>query len=256
VGDTRKKQISNWKKEIKMDSKKLDICVVTYNRLEYLKLCVWSILASTKVDYRLFVISDNSTDGTNEWLESMKSFGKINDFIVNSKNLGSAQSFNKIIDMTSSEYFVMACDDIWFHRGWDTSSIKIFNRFSDCGIVTFFNIPQLKSYDQSTKIDATTHKIQVTGLGASIVSRELYTAVGKFSMPTGIKMGYFAGPFCKRADLTKLVRRKQYVTVPEYAVQMDRYNPGEKGRPPMHQEYLYSEYNSRRASEKTKFKNR
>jgi glycosyltransferase involved in cell wall biosynthesis len=52
--------------------KNIDICVVTYNRLEYLKLCIWSILASTKINYRLFVLSDCSTDGTNEWLLEMK----------------------------------------------------------------------------------------------------------------------------------------------------------------------------------------
>jgi len=202
------------------------------------------------------VISDNSTDGTNEWLLEMKELGKIDEIILNSENLGSAKSFNKIIDMTSSEYFVMACDDMWFHRGWDTSSINIFKRFNDCGIVTFFNIPQLKSYDQSSKVDATTHKIQATGLGASILCRKLYNTVGKFSLPTNLKMGYFAGPFCNSANQTTLVRRKQYVTVPEYAVQMDRYNPGGKGRPPLHQEHLYSEYNSRRMSEKNKFKNR
>jgi glycosyltransferase involved in cell wall biosynthesis len=213
---------------------------------------VWSILASTSVDYRLFVISDNSTDGTNEWLTEMKSLGKIDEVIINLENLGSAESFNKVIKSTSSEYFVMACDDMWFHRGWDISSINIFNRFNDCGIVTFFNIPQLKSYDQSTRVDASTHKIQATGLGASMMSRELYTTAGEFSMPTNIKMGYFAGPFCNRADRTTLVRRKQYVTVPEYAVQMDRYNPGGQGKPPLHQEYLYSEYNSRRGVEKKK----
>lgn len=46
----------------------VDICVVTYNRLQYLQNCIWSILASTRIKYRLFVISDNSTDGTNKWL--------------------------------------------------------------------------------------------------------------------------------------------------------------------------------------------
>ena len=230
----------------------VDICVVTYNRLEYLKNCIWSIIASTTIPYRLFVISDNSNDGTNDWLLEMKAFDKIDEVIINSENLGSAESFNKIIRATSSEYFVMACDDIWFHRGWDTASLIILNKFNDCGIVTFFNIPQLKSYDQSTKIDETTHKIQATGLGASIVSRKLYFAAGKFSIPSNIKMGYFAGPFCGKANKTKLVRRKQYVTVPEYAVQMDRYNPGEPGRPRLHQEYLYLDYNSRRKIEKKK----
>ena len=124
-----------------MNAKTVDMCVVTYNRLEYLKLCVWSILASTKIPYRLFVISDNSTDGTNEWLLEMKKLGKIDEVIINSKNLGSAESFNRVIRATSSEYIVMTCDDMWFHRGWDTACLGILNKFKNSGIITFFNFP-------------------------------------------------------------------------------------------------------------------
>lgn len=241
-----------------MDSKKLDICVVTYNRLEYLKLCVWSILASTKVDYRLFVISDNSTDGTNEWLLEMKELGKIDEAIINSENLGSAESFNRVIRATSSEYFVMTCDDMWFHRGWDHSSIKILNEMKDCGMVTFFNFPISKEDTQLKRVNDHTYFRQSTGLGSTLISRELFEKAGGFTLPDGLKMGYFAREFCKRAALTKLKRSKHYLTDPFYSEQMDRRNPGskEKNPPKLSQEHLYSEYNARRSSEKNKFRNR
>jgi glycosyltransferase involved in cell wall biosynthesis len=241
-----------------MDSKKLDICVVTYNRLEYLKLCVWSILASTKVDYRLFVISDNSTDGTNEWLLGMKELGKIDEAIINSENLGSAESFNRVIRATSSDYFVMTCDDMWFHKGWDHSSIKILNEMKDCGMVTFFNFPISKEDTQLKRVNDHIYFRQSTGLGSTLISRELFEKAGGFTLPDGLKMGYFAREFCKRAALTKLKRSKQYLTDPFYSEQMDRHNPGskEKTPPKLSQEHLYSEYNSRRTSEKNKFKNR
>lgn len=239
-----------------MENKTVDICVVTYNRLAYLELCIWSILASTKINYRLFVISDNSTDGTNEWLLKMKDLGKIDEVIINETNLGSAESFNKVIRATDSNVFVMACDDIWFHRDWDVVSLDVFKKYRDCGIVTFFNIPQLKSYNQNTRVSENLHKIQVTGLGASIMTRELFNASKGFQMPAGIKMGYFAGPFCQRASKTRLVRKRQYITVPEYAFQMDRNNPADGHLPPpkTSQEYLYRNYNIRRGEEKNKFR--
>ena len=238
-----------------MDSKKLDICVVTYNRLEYLKLCVWSILASTKVDYRLFVISDNSTDGTNEWLLEMKDLGKIDEVIINPENLGSAESFNKVIRATSSEYFVMTCDDMWFHRGWDHACLRILKEKQDCGLVTFFNFPINPNDTQLKVINDHTYFRQSTGLGSTMINRELFDATGGFFLPEGLKMGYFAREFCKKTAGTKLSRKKQYLTNPFYSEQMDRHNPGstEKLPPKLSQEHFYTEYNNRRGSEKQKY---
>lgn len=236
----------------------LDICIVTYNRLEYLKLCVWSILASTAVEYRLFVISDNSTDGTNEWLLEMKDLGKIDKVIINYENLGSADSFNRVIRATSSDYFVMTCDDMWFHRGWDTAGLEIINKFKNSGIVTFFNFPINNKDSQLKRVSDKAYFRQSTGLGSSIISRALFDKVGGFILPEGLKMGYFAKAFCKKSELSGLSRSKQYLTNPFYSEQMDRRNPGSTDTSPLKlsQEHLYFEYNSRRASEKNKFKNR
>lgn len=240
-----------------MNQETVDICVVTYNRLPYLQNCIWSIIASTKIPYRLFVISDNSTDGTNEWLLEMKKNKKIDEVLINSENLGSAESFNKVIRATSSNYFVMTCDDMWFHRGWDVASIQILNEFKDCGMVTFFNFPINENDTQLTKMNNYTYRRQSTGLGSTLMSRELFNAVGGFSLPNGIKMGYFARELCKRALATNLRRKKQYLTNPYYSEQMDRHNPGskEKNPPKLSQEYFFTEYNSRRSAEKNKFKN-
>ena len=190
----------------------LDICIVTYNRLEYLKLCVWSILASTTVEYRLFVISDNSTDGTNEWLLEMKDLGKIDEVIINSENLGSAESFNRVIRATSSDYFVMTCDDMWFHRGWDTAGLEILNKFKNSGIITFFNFPINNKDSQLKRVSDKAYFRQSTGLGSSIISRALFDKVGGFVLPEGLKMGYFAKGFCKKSELSGLSRSKQYLT--------------------------------------------
>jgi len=235
----------------------IDICVVTYNRLAYLKNCVWSIIAATKIPYRLFIISDNSNDGTNEWLLEMKSFGKIDEVIINSENLGSAKSFNKVIEATSSEYFVMTCDDMWFHRGWDNACVQILNEFKDCGMVTFFNFPIKEGDTQLKMVNNHTYYRQVTGLGSTIINRKLFDGIGGFNLPDGLKMGYFAKELCKKALSTNLRRNKHYLTNPFYSEQMDRHNPGstEKTPPKLSQEYLYSEYNIRRSAEKNKFKN-
>lgn len=231
----------------------MDICVVTYNRLAYLKNCVWSIIASTKIPYRLIVISDNSTDGTTEWLNEMKHHGKIDEVIINSENLGSPKTINKVIEFSKSKLVAVISDDIWIHRGWDQACLKIFNQFDDCGMVSFWNYPVEKRH---TKINNEVYKIQAIGVAALVLNRELYNAVGGYSLPADLKMGYFSRIFCKKAVDTKIKRKYQYLTNPCYAEQMDRHNPGstEPLPPKLNQEYLYREYNVRRNSEKRKHK--
>ena len=181
---------------------------------------------------------------------------RIDEVIINSENIGSAESFNKIIRATSSEYFVMSCDDMWFHRGWDTASIQILNEFKDCGMVTFFNFPIRENDPQLIKVNDYTYYRQITGLGGTMINRSLFDATGGFNLPKGLKMGYFAKELCKKAASTNLRRKKQYLTNPFYSEQMDRHNPGsnELVPPKLSQEYLYTEYNTRRSLEKTKFK--
>lgn len=257
----KKKNVTQKKKNNKMEKiDMVDICVVTYNRLEYLKLCVWSIIASTQIDYRLFVISDCSTDGTNEWLLEMKKRGKIDEVIINDKNIGSANSFNKVIRSTKSEWFVMTCDDMYFHRGWDEASINLINDFDDCGIVTFWNYPyNIRPHSGGCRvINKNCYTIGATGLACNLINRELFNKVGGFKSK-GTKMGYMSAPFCRSASFSNLKRKKLYGVLPFYAEQMDRYNPGDpRGKdgkkPKLSQDYLYKEYNKMRSEEKKKFK--
>ena len=92
---------------------------------------------------------------------------------------------------------------------------------------------------------------QTTGLACTLMNRDLFNMVGGFKMSDDVKMGYFAKGFCRAAtELGKkgdIKRWKQYLTRPEYAVQMDRTKR-------YSQEYLYGDYAERRNREKRKFK--
>ena len=223
----------------------IDICVVTYNRLEYLKHCIWSIIASTSVEYRLIVISDHSTDGTNEWLAEMKEKGKIDEVLINEKNLGTAQSFNRVIGFSDSEWFAMTCDDIYFYKGWDTAAIGLTKEFDDCGISVFYD-SIINDRGGLVRINDHSYSIPATGMGGVMIHKELFERVKGFYLPGDYKMGFIARGFCLKAFKTSLKRNRQYVTVPPYAVQMNRCK--------LSLEYLYDEYNEMRGREKGKFR--
>ena len=224
----------------------IDICVVTCNRLPYLQNCIWSILASTKINYKLFVLSDNSTDGTNEWLLDMKSHNKIDEVIINDKNIGSANSLNKIIGYSTSDWFVRTDDDIYFHRGWDVACINIINEFNDCGIISFYN-SIINDRGSITPINDHVYHRMATGMGGCMIKRELFDIIGGFELPDNILMGLFGFVFCKAATRVNVIRKKQYITIPEYGVQMDK-------NLKLQQNYLFTEYIKMRKRERTKHK--
>ncbi len=69
--------------------KKVDICIVTYNKLDLLENCIESILTNTNYPrYRILVYSNGCTDGTVEFLEKMESIhGHIKVFYAHSNDV-------------------------------------------------------------------------------------------------------------------------------------------------------------------------
>lgn len=62
--------------------------IVTYNRLNDLQKCIYSLQKQTYNDFDIVVVNNGSTDGTTDWLEKQKDFT-----VINQDNLGSAGGF-------------------------------------------------------------------------------------------------------------------------------------------------------------------
>ncbi len=91
----------------------IDIILVTYNRLHFLKKSVKHIYERTRYPHRLFVVDNNSTlDKTQYWLKRAKIHGYIYDYIFMPDNKGLATGFNAGFERVKSEYFITTQDDI------------------------------------------------------------------------------------------------------------------------------------------------
>lgn len=83
----------------------VSILVPAYNKLEYTKLCVESILKyTTEIDYELILVNDGSSDGTKEYFESVPYRNK--KIISCSKNNGAMLAF--LIGARTAEGRVLA----------------------------------------------------------------------------------------------------------------------------------------------------
>lgn len=93
--------------------KKADVVVVTFNRLKLLKECIDSLLAQSTYISQVFVIDNNSTDGTGEFLKRNN-----NDILVSEtlkKNVGGAKGFEygvkKAMEKGNGDYIWIMDDD-------------------------------------------------------------------------------------------------------------------------------------------------
>jgi len=80
--------------------KTVSICIPTYNRKEYLKETIDSILAQTYKNFEIVIVDDGSTDGTEDMIKEL-------DFPVTyywQQNSGDAAARNKLIELAKGEY--------------------------------------------------------------------------------------------------------------------------------------------------------
>ena len=94
VGATGRKKLSA------SPQKMVSICIPTYNRKEYLKETIESILGQTYKDYEIVIVDDGSTDGTEEMIKDLG----IPVTYHWQPNGGDAAARNKLIELAQGRY--------------------------------------------------------------------------------------------------------------------------------------------------------
>ncbi|MDY6986512.1 MAG: glycosyltransferase [Thermodesulfobacteriota bacterium] len=94
---------------------KTSIIVVTYNSLADITKCIDSITRNTSFPYEIIVIDNVSSDGTQDYLKTLKD-AKI---ILNSTNNGFSKGCNQGISKARGDYIVLLNPDTMVSKGWD-----------------------------------------------------------------------------------------------------------------------------------------
>ena len=104
---------------------KLSILVVTHNRLKTLKKCLASIKENTASEFELIVWNNASTDGTAEWLDSVKTDWSLR--VHHSKENVGCNAYARGFKTASGEYLVEFDDDCWqVPKAWDLKMLEAF----------------------------------------------------------------------------------------------------------------------------------
>lgn len=87
----------------------ITIFIVTYNRADYLKECIESVLNQTYNNFSLCILDNASTDNTHNVVKSFND-NRIN-YIRHAKNIGGVANINYAIEICDAKYFVIFHDD-------------------------------------------------------------------------------------------------------------------------------------------------
>lgn len=106
----------------------IPILMITYNRLEYTKKAVAAILKNSDLPFKLFIFDNNSTDGTKNYLESLKDrriivyFSKTNTGLVPPMNYFFAR-------FASYRYVAKVDNDTVVSEGWLSKLKQVLDEF-------------------------------------------------------------------------------------------------------------------------------
>jgi hypothetical protein len=109
---------------------KLLMAITTWNRLEFLRIAVesWRVTRSAAYDWTLVIADDGSTDGTLEWLSSLRMEIDVELFVLRNQGLYVVGQTNTVFELGALigyDFGFKADDDVIFKKsGWDALYVK------------------------------------------------------------------------------------------------------------------------------------
>lgn len=189
----------------------IDVMVLTYNRLEYLKRCIYSIWCNTIYPFRLIVVN-NGSPNIKIFLNKLKKVlddkgyieGKHYCFYNLEKNIGTAKGKNFGIGKCDSRFFAISDDDAWYNPEWLMRGIEIMSVYETAGIVSLFH--QAEPFPQRTRNELgidnkeeirVVYRASITPMHW-IIRKSILDKTGLFQERRGRKMGYSGTGFMRK----------------------------------------------------------
>ena len=109
----------------------LSVIIVNYNAKYFAEQCLLSVIKACKgIDAEIFMVDNNSTDGSREYLEPR--FSSVH-FIWNKANTGFGKANNSVLPKARGEYILFLNPDTIVPEDCFSACISFFKKHFDCG---------------------------------------------------------------------------------------------------------------------------
>ena len=117
-----------------MKDYKVSGCIVTYNNKDKISRTIESLLEYTKgVDFELYVVDNNSTDGTPQFIKER--FPQVT-VIESGENKGFGAGHNKVLAFLNSKYHIVINPDIIIRDNAVEKIVEFMDNNKDVGVVS------------------------------------------------------------------------------------------------------------------------
>ena len=119
---------------MKLSEVRITAFIVTYNRVEYLKKAIDSVLNQTCRDFELIILDNCSTDGTEEYVKSLND-DRIT-YIRHEKNIGGGGNIAYAFAHCKGDYFAVFHDDDVLHTNLLEEAAAYLDSHEQCAAVS------------------------------------------------------------------------------------------------------------------------
>ncbi len=161
----------------------IDILLLTYNNLSATKICIDNIYKHTLInDFKLFILDNNSQDGTIEYLQEIKN--QYNNIYISfqQKNYGIIEGRNRCFDFSrensDSKYIFIIDNDQYVQEGWLDSYLELMKSYDIVGIEAW--LMRERDFYPYRKIKSKDEEFSYVGCGGLMIKNGIFEELGKF----------------------------------------------------------------------------
>jgi glycosyltransferase involved in cell wall biosynthesis len=132
--------------------------MTTYNRLNYTKLALASILADPCEEFALTIWDNASTDGTVEYLKNEVRDRRIADIIFSDQNVGQTAAVNEIWGRSKADLLGKVDNDCLVTAGWTKTLAEAHKDIDNLGVVACWHF-----FEEDFNYEKAKHKIRQFG---------------------------------------------------------------------------------------------
>lgn len=127
----------------------IEIFILTYNRKEFLKKALESVLNQTIKDLKITVVDNGSTDGTEEFVRSYLNRYENLNYVRHNENIEVLENIKFTVGLAKEKYMLMFHDDDFIHPQYIETVLNIISKHDDID----FLYPKTTIFQSEDKID-------------------------------------------------------------------------------------------------------